>query len=114
MRFTQSISVRSDNPEELAELLADWDRGQASSDVMGYIGTRLLADRDHPGHYLILAEFAEVDGTRTPAEEAEANNHRQETERWAQRLRDLVDDEPVWVHYDEWYRTGITGNIRTG
>ena len=73
-----------------------------------------LADRDHPGHYLILAEFAEVDETRTPAEEAEANNQREETERWAQRLRELVDGEPEWVHYDEWYRTGITGNIRTG
>ena len=53
------------------------------SDVMGYIGTRLLADRDEPGRYVILAEFAEVDGDLTPAEEAERNNRREETERWA-------------------------------
>ena len=27
--------------------------------------------------------------------------------------RVLVDAEPEWVHYDELYRTGITGNLRT-
>ncbi len=82
--------------------------------IMGYIGTRLLADRDNPGQYMILAEFAEVDETRSPAEEAELNNRREETERWFRSLRSLVHDEPEWVHYDEWYRTGITGNVRTG
>ncbi len=114
MRFAQTISVHTDKPEELAELLAQWDQGQANAPIMGYIGTRLLADRDAPGHYLILAEFAEVDETRSSAEEAESNNRREETERWVQSLRELVQGEPEWVHYDEWYRTGITGSIRTG
>jgi hypothetical protein len=114
MRFAQGITVRCDDPERLTELLAEWDEGQASTDVMGYIGTILLADRDEPNRYLILAEFAEVDGDLTPAQEAERNNQREETERWAQKLRALVGDEPVWTHYDELYRTGITGNLRTG
>lgn len=114
MRFQQGIRVTCSDPGPLVQLLADWDAGQATSDVMGYIGTRLLADRDEPGCYLILAEFAEVDGDLTPAEEAERNNQREETERWAQKLRSLVGGEPVWTHYDELYRTGITGNLRTG
>lgn len=114
MRFTQGIRVRCDDPEALLELLAEWDRSQASTEVMGYIGTRLLADRDEPGRYLILAEFAEVDGDLTSAEEAERNNQREETARWAQKLRSLVEGEPEWTHYDEMYRTGITGNLRTG
>lgn len=114
MRFTQGIRVRCDDPEGLVDLLAEWDEGQASTDVMGYIGTRLLADRDAPDRFLILAEFAEVDGDLTPAEEAERNNRREETERWAQKLRTLVAGEPEWAHYDELYRTGITGNLRTG
>jgi hypothetical protein len=105
--------VRSDDPESLVQLLAQWDRAQAQTDVMGYIGTRLLADRDEPGCYMILAEFAEVDGDLTPAEEAERNNSREETARWAEQLRRLVDGEPVWTHFDELYRTGITGNLRT-
>jgi hypothetical protein len=114
MRFTQGIRVRCDDDEALLALLAEWDAAQATTEVMGYIGTRLLADRDAAGHYLILAEFAEVDGDLTPAEEAERNNQREETERWAEKLRALVDGEPEWTHYDELYRTGITGSLRTG
>lgn len=114
MKFAQGIRVRCSDPEALIELLAEWDEGQSATDVMGYIGTRLLADRDDTGHYLILAEFAEVDGDLTPAEEAERNNQRDETERWAAKLRSLVDGEPEWIHFDELYRTGITGNLRTG
>ncbi len=114
MKFAQGIRVRCDDPEGLTALLAEWDARQASTEVMGYIGTRLLADRDEPGWYLILAEFAEVDGDLTPAEEAERNNQREETERWAQQLRTLVHGEPQWIHFDELYRTGITGNLRTG
>jgi hypothetical protein len=114
MRFQQGIRVTCGDPDALVQLLVEWDAGQATSDVMGYIGTRLLADRDEPGTYVILAEFAEVDGDLTPAEEAERNNRREETERWAQKLRSLIGGEPVWTHYDELYRTGITGNLRTG
>lgn len=114
MRFTQGMRVRCGDPRALLELLREWDRTQATAEVMGYIGTRLLADRDDPGAYLILADFAEVDGDLTPAQEAERNNQRDETERWAERLRSIVGGEPEWAHYDELYRTGITGNLRTG
>ena len=108
------MRVQSDNPDALVELLAEWDRGQASAEIMGYIGTRLLADRDHPGRYIILAEFAEVVGDVPAAEEASRNNSREETEQWAAKLRSLVDGVPECVHHDELYRTGITGNLRTG
>ena len=61
MRFEQAISFHTDDPGAAIELLREWDEAQASTDVMGYVGTRLLADRDEPGRYLILAEFAEVE-----------------------------------------------------
>ena len=112
--FEQTISFRCGDREALVELLREWDAGQAATEVLGYTGTRLLADRDDPGSYMILAEFAEVDGALTPAEEAERNNQREATERWAAKLRDLVVGEPDWTHYDELYRTGITGDLRTG
>ncbi len=114
MRFSQAMRVKCDDPDALVDLLAEWDRGQAAAEIMGYIGTRLLSDREHPGNYVILAEFAEVDGDVTAADEAERNNLREETERWAAKLRSLVDGEPEWINYDELYRTGITGNLRTG
>lgn len=114
MRFAQGIRVQCSDPDGLLDLLAEWDAGQSESEVMGYIGTRLLADRDQPGDYMILAEFAEVDGDVSAADEAVRNNQRNETERWAAKLRELVKGEPEWIHYDELYRTGITGNLRTG
>lgn len=114
MKFCQVIRVRSQDPDRLVDLLVDWDRSQAADEIMGYIGTRLLADRDDPGSYVILAEFAEVDGDRSAADEAELNNQREQTEQWARTLRRLVEGEPEWVHYDEYYRTGITGDRRTG
>jgi hypothetical protein len=113
MRFAQGIRVRCSDPQRLLDLLAAWDEGQSSSEIMGYIGNRLLEDRAEPGSFLILAEFAEVDGDLTAADEAEVNNQREETERWAAKLRSLVEGEPEWIHYDELYRTGITGNLRT-
>ena len=114
MRFAQGIRVQCSDPDALMELLDEWDVGQSSSEVMGYIGTRLLADRDQPEVYMILAEFAEVDGDLPAAAEAELNNQREETERWVEKLRALVEGEPEWIHFDELYRTGITGNLRTG
>lgn len=114
MKFAQAITVRSDQPEALVGLLAEWDEGQAAADIMGYIGTRLLANRDEPGQYMILAEFAQVDDDVPSADEAKLNDQRQETERWAQKLRALVEGEPEWIHFDELYRTGLTGNLRTG
>jgi hypothetical protein len=113
VNFTQTISVRADDRRALVELLAEWDRGQAAAEIMGYMGTRLLANRDEPGHFLIVADFAEVDDDATSADEAELNNRREETERWAQKLRALVEGEPEWVHFDELYRTGLSGELRT-
>ncbi len=113
-RFAQGIRVKCADADALIKLLKQYDDNQASVDIMGFIGSRVLADRDNPGQFLILAEFAEVDGKLTAAEEAELNNQRQETEGWANALRALIDGEPEWIHYDELYRTGITGNLRTG
>jgi hypothetical protein len=106
VNFTQIISVRSDDPDAIVQLLADWDRAQAQADVMGYIGTHVLADRDDPGHYLIIAEFAAVEADVTAAEEAARNNERPETQRWASKLLEVIQGEPVYTHFDELYRTG--------
>jgi len=102
----QIISVRSDDPDAIVRLLADWDRAQAGADVMGYIGTHVLADRDNPGRYLIVAEFAAVEPDASAAEEATRNNERPETQAWANNLREVIEGEPAYSHFDELYRTG--------
>jgi len=106
VNFAQTIAVRCDDPTKLVELLADWDRNQATADVMGYMGSHLLADREHPGRFLIVAEFGVIDPDVPAADEAARNNDRPETREWAARLRECIDGEPEYHGYDELYRTG--------
>lgn len=114
MRYTQGIRVKCADADALVKLLKEWDDNQANCEVMGFIGSRVFADADNPGEFLIMADFATVDGELTAEQEADRNNQREETEAWANKLRALVDGEPEWPHYHELYRTGITGNLRTG
>ena len=105
LNFSQTITVRCDDPAAIVALLEQWDADQASTDIMGYMGTRVLADREQPGQYLIIADFGVVDPEVSAAEEAERNNDRPETRAWAARLRELVKGEPEYRHFDELYRT---------
>jgi hypothetical protein len=103
--FSQSITVRCQNPAILVDMLAEWDRDQADTDIMGYMGTRLLCDREHPGTFVIIADFGVIDPDVSAVEEATRNNERPETQAWAKRLLEVVDGEPEYHHYDEIYRT---------
>jgi hypothetical protein len=106
VNFTQTIKVQTQDPAALIELMTAWDLEQAQFDIMGYMGTHLLCDRENPGHYLIVAEFGVIDPDVSAAEEALKNNDRPETKAWAARLLELIDGEPEYHHYDEIYRTG--------
>jgi hypothetical protein len=105
VNFTQVISVRCEDPAPIVALLAQWDIDQAASDIMGYMGVRVLADRENPGQYLIMADFGVVDPDVSAADEADRNNQRPETQATAARLQELVTGEPEYRHYDELYRT---------
>jgi hypothetical protein len=103
--FSQMITVRCADPAPIVEMLAEWDRDQAASDIMGYMGTRLLADREKPGQYVIIADFGVVDPNVSAADEATRNNARPETQAWAARLLEVIDGEPEYHNFDEIYRT---------
>ena len=84
--FTQAMSVRCSDPEKMEqviELLRQWDHDQAQADIMGYMGIRVLADRETPDEYLILADFGVVDPDVSAADEAARNNDRPETQETA-------------------------------
>ena len=53
---------------------------------MGYMGTRLLADRENPGHYVFVVDFGVIEPDVSAAEEAERNNERPETQAFAAHL----------------------------
>jgi hypothetical protein len=107
MNFTQTISFYSEHEQEIVALAREWDEMQAEADVMGYIGSHVLRDRDKVGHYVIVAEFAVVDPNISAVEEAMKNNERPVTQEWARRMRSISDgSEPEWGNFDEIYRTG--------
>jgi hypothetical protein len=103
--FSQTISVRCEDPAPIIAMLEEWDLNQATSDIMGYMGTRVLADRENAGHYVLIADFGVIDPDVSAADEAARNNERPETRAFAKRLLELVDGEPEYRHYDELYRT---------
>jgi len=86
-------------------MLAEWDLNQATSDIMGYMGTRVLADREQLGQYVIIADFGIVDPNVSAADEAARNNARPETRAFAERVLEVLDGEPEYHHFDEIYRT---------
>jgi hypothetical protein len=106
VNFTQTISVRCGDPDKMIALIQEWDANQAASDIMGYMGSHVLADRESPGSYLIVVEFGVVDPEVPAADEAARNNDRPETQEWVRRMRELIEGEPEYHDYDEIYRTG--------
>jgi hypothetical protein len=105
VNFSQMITFRSDRPETLIALAREWDTRQASQEIMGFMGVRLLADREDPGRYVMIADFGVVDPDVSAAQEAFLNNERPQTQEFAERFRAVADGEPEWHHYDELYRT---------
>jgi hypothetical protein len=99
------MTFYSDHPETMVALAQEWDELQASQEIMGYAGSRILADRDNPGRYLMIADFGVVDPHVTAAEEAFMNNARAQTQAFAERFRAISKGEPEWHHYDELYST---------
>jgi hypothetical protein len=105
LNFSHMIFVRGADPAEIVGLLEQWDIQQASADIMGYMGARLLVDREHPDEYIIVADFGIVDPEVSAADEALRNDGRPETQAWAAQLRAVVEGEPRHHNYDELYRT---------
>jgi hypothetical protein len=103
--FSQTMTFRCHDLPGLLEIVTGWDIQQANSDVMGYMGCRLLVDRADPACYVISADFGVIDPEVSAADEARRNNERPETQAGAARLRELVDGEIEYREFDEIYRT---------
>jgi quinol monooxygenase YgiN len=97
MAFTQIIEAQTDDIEALQKHVSEWHESQ-SGVAPGYRHTRILADADRPGTYLIEVEF-------TSEEEAKKNNDRPETQEWSSRARALLKGEPAYRNLTEVCRT---------
>ncbi|MDQ4094786.1 MAG: hypothetical protein M3174_01080 [Actinomycetota bacterium] len=85
--FKQLIEVKTSDPDALVAQVTDYDLSSA----IGLKDVAVYADRGRDNVYFIEAVFSSL-------EEAERNNGRDETDRWAARLRELVDEDPFYCN----------------
>jgi hypothetical protein len=103
--FTQMITVHCPDPSKLIELVEKWDINHAATDIVGYMGTRVLADRAEAGRYVFMVEFGVIDPAVSAAEEAARNNERPETKAMVAAVTEIVDGAIEYHDFDEIYRT---------
>jgi len=103
--FSQTITVHCDDPDVIVAMAREWDDLHATGDIVGYMGERVLADREMPGRYVIIADFGVIDPNVSANEEAMRNNDRPETQDFHRRRSQYIIGEPEYHEYDELYRT---------
>lgn len=83
--FKQLIEVKTSDPDALVAHVDGYD----ASSAVGLHDVALYKDRGREGVYFIEAVFSS-------REEAQKNSDREETDRWAARLRELIEDDPFY------------------
>ncbi|MEV0169861.1 hypothetical protein AB0I00_01865 [Streptomyces sp. NPDC050803] len=92
MKFVQIIDFETERLDEMEQLLEDARQRMAGQEG-GPDHRILLKDRETPGRYLAVIEFASY-------EEAMRNNERPETAKLAEQLTALCTREPRFVNCD--------------
>jgi len=103
--FSQTIRMRCPDPTKLLELIEQWDLANAMGDITAYMGTRVLADREHEGWLTIIVDFGVIDPEVSAAEEAMRHNDLPTTQAMASAAWALADGPPEYCNFDEIYRT---------
>jgi quinol monooxygenase YgiN len=89
--FVQTISFTTSRVDELRQLADQYDRD--SPNAPGFLGSKILRDRDRENAYLIVAEFENY-------ELAMENSNRPETDAFARKMGELLDGPPQYGNYD--------------
>jgi hypothetical protein len=105
LNYSQMITLHCPDLPKLIELIEQWDLKHATTDIMGYMGSRVLADRENAGRYVVIVEFGVIDPEVSAAEEAERNNERPETKAMAAAVAEIVHGPLEYHNFDEVYRT---------
>ncbi|MFI7580946.1 hypothetical protein [Kocuria kalidii] len=91
MAFIQLIEYTTSKPEEVAEVLAEWERAsQGKRSARRLISAR---DRNDSGRYCEMVFFDSY-------ESAMENSQLPQTQEYAMRMRELIDGEPVFRDLD--------------
>lgn len=91
MSFIQTISYTTTRPEEIRALSEKFQ--EENPDAPGFVGVKVLKDRDRENAYLIIAEFESY-------EIAMENSARPETDAFAKEMTALTDGPATYGNYD--------------
>lgn len=92
MAFVQTIGFTSSRIEEMQKLMDEWGE-QAASSSPGFVGSKVLQDRDNQNAFMVVAEFESH-------ELAMENSNRPETDARAKQMAELCDAPPTFGNYD--------------
>lgn len=92
MTFIQTISFSTNRMDEMQTMMDRWDEEQ-SEPAPGFVGTKILKDRDNDNAFMVIAEF---DSYETAME----NSNRPETDAFAKQMGELTDGPPTYGNYD--------------
>jgi quinol monooxygenase YgiN len=90
--FVQIIEFTSSRIDEI-QALTDKMRAERGEEGPGPVRARFTEDRDQPGHFLSIVEFASY-------EAAMANSEHPATQEYAARMAELVDSPPRFYNLD--------------
>ena len=91
MTFIQTISFRTSRMDEMQKLMDAFDDQPQSRP--GFVGSRVLKDRDKENTYMVIAEFESY-------ELAMENSARPETDAFAKQMAELSDGSSAFANYD--------------
>jgi quinol monooxygenase YgiN len=93
--FIQVIEFESSRYDEMQQMIQEMQAARQAEDPDGPGPRRATAaqDRDRPGHYIHMVEFASY-------EEAMANSQHPETQKFAAKLAELADGPPKFYNLD--------------
>jgi quinol monooxygenase YgiN len=91
MTFIQLVEYTTSKPEEVADVVAEWQRAtEGKRTARRVLSTR---DRDNPERYCDIVFFDSY-------ESAMENSKRPETQEYSRRMGELVDGEPTFRNLD--------------
>ena len=92
MKFLQTIAWKTSRPDEMRAASARF-QAENPDPQPGFLGLKMLKDRDQEGMYLVIAEFESYDL-------AMQNSARPEVDAFSKEMMALADEPPVFGNYD--------------
>lgn len=92
MTFIQTVSFSSSRFEEMQKLMDEWNASMPAPSP-GFVGTKVLRDRDRDTAFMVIAEFESY-------ETAMENSNKPETTAFAERMGELTDGPPTYGNYE--------------